>query len=230
MSCTIFVHNSSSLTWRVMTQHYALQATTSTTTDCSVHNAFDISPLAKQWYIHTLPMMMIIIIISTKCLTMDGCTYIHSYLHNFISKQNKSPPSSQDHSSQSLRVDTVFSQVSIDSLSLKDFVPSSSSSLGHAHLWLMSPPCQPYTRLGKQLDTQDPRAKGLLHLASLLSELPTPPLYVFLENVQGFEVRSKGPLGLVLLQGPKDLGPYSKVRRTLISPFENRQGPLDLLK
>jgi hypothetical protein len=198
-----------------MTQHYALQATT---TDCSVLKAFDISPLAKQWYI--LPLMMMIPSQQNVSQWMDG----HSYLHNFISQQTKSPPSSQ-----SLRVDTVFSQVSIDSLSLKDFVPSSSSSsLGHAHLWLMSPPCQPYTRLGKQLDTQDPRAKGLLHLVSLLSELPTPPLYVFLENVQGFEVRSKGPKGLVLLQGLKDLGPY-KVRRTLDLSFENRQGPLDLL-
>ncbi|TPX62851.1 DNA (cytosine-5-)-methyltransferase [Powellomyces hirtus] len=56
-----------------------------------------------------------------------------------------------------------------------------------ANAWFMSPPCQPYTRTGKQMDDQDPRAKGLLHLISQLSELPTPPMYLFLENVRNFE-------------------------------------------
>ncbi|KAI8820803.1 S-adenosyl-L-methionine-dependent methyltransferase [Fimicolochytrium jonesii] len=56
-----------------------------------------------------------------------------------------------------------------------------------ANAWFMSPPCQPYTRTGKQLDTTDPRAVGLLHLIRLLGTLTTPPTYLFLENVLNFE-------------------------------------------
>ncbi|CAG8575867.1 10785_t:CDS:1, partial [Acaulospora colombiana] len=57
----------------------------------------------------------------------------------------------------------------------------------NANCWLMSPPCQPYTRGGKGLDDQDQRAKGLLHLIHVLSELSIPPEYIFLENVLNFE-------------------------------------------
>ncbi|CAG8671604.1 26830_t:CDS:2, partial [Racocetra persica] len=56
-----------------------------------------------------------------------------------------------------------------------------------ANCWLMSPPCQPYTRGGKGLDDKDPRAKGLLHLIDVLSKLSNPPDYIFLENVLNFE-------------------------------------------
>ncbi|KAJ3052355.1 tRNA (cytosine-5-)-methyltransferase [Rhizophlyctis rosea] len=56
-----------------------------------------------------------------------------------------------------------------------------------ANAWFMSPPCQPYTRMGKQRDDQDPRAKGLLHLIDLLGTLPDPPSYIFMENVLNFE-------------------------------------------
>ncbi|CAG8459181.1 5423_t:CDS:2, partial [Scutellospora calospora] len=57
----------------------------------------------------------------------------------------------------------------------------------NANCWLMSPPCQPYTRGGKGLDDQDPRAKGLLHLIDILPKLSNPPIYIFLENVLNFE-------------------------------------------
>ncbi|CAG8746404.1 1447_t:CDS:2, partial [Gigaspora rosea] len=56
-----------------------------------------------------------------------------------------------------------------------------------ANCWLMSPPCQPYTRGGKGLDDQDPRAKGLLHLIDILPKLSNHPSYIFLENVLNFE-------------------------------------------
>ncbi|KAJ3278591.1 C-5 cytosine-specific DNA methylase [Borealophlyctis nickersoniae] len=57
----------------------------------------------------------------------------------------------------------------------------------NANAWFMSPPCQPYTRMGKQRDDQDPRAKGLLHLIDLLAQLRDPPTYIFMENVVNFE-------------------------------------------
>jgi tRNA (cytosine38-C5)-methyltransferase len=54
--------------------------------------------------------------------------------------------------------------------------------------FLMSPPCQPYTRAGKQLDTQDPRAKALLHLIQVIQNMKNPPEYILLENVKNFEI------------------------------------------
>lgn len=57
----------------------------------------------------------------------------------------------------------------------------------NANCWLMSPPCQPYTRGGKLLDDQDNRAKPLLHLLDQLEKMTTPPTHIFLENVKNFE-------------------------------------------
>ncbi|KAJ2080846.1 hypothetical protein H4R24_002762 [Coemansia sp. RSA 988] len=53
--------------------------------------------------------------------------------------------------------------------------------------WLLSPPCQPYTRGGNYRDIDDPRARGLMHLLDLLPQLQNCPSYVFLENVMNFE-------------------------------------------
>lgn len=56
-----------------------------------------------------------------------------------------------------------------------------------ADVWLMSPPCQPFTRSGKRKDHEDDRSRGLLHLVSLLPEMHHPPRRILLENVIGFE-------------------------------------------
>ncbi|KAJ2964364.1 hypothetical protein NQZ79_g703 [Umbelopsis isabellina] len=56
-----------------------------------------------------------------------------------------------------------------------------------ADCWLLSPPCQPYTRGGNMKDSEDQRAKPLLHLISLLAKVSNAPQYVFLENVKNFE-------------------------------------------
>ncbi|XP_033752403.1 LOW QUALITY PROTEIN: tRNA (cytosine(38)-C(5))-methyltransferase-like [Pecten maximus] len=52
---------------------------------------------------------------------------------------------------------------------------------------VMSPPCQPFTRVGKKLDTEDLRTKSFLHLLSLLPRLTNCPSYILVENVKGFE-------------------------------------------
>jgi site-specific DNA-cytosine methylase len=53
-----------------------------------------------------------------------------------------------------------------------------------AGAWLLSPPCQPFTRRGLGRDVDDPRCRGLLRLIELMSELR--PRRVLVENVVGF--------------------------------------------
>lgn len=50
--------------------------------------------------------------------------------------------------------------------------------------WWLSPPCQPYTAKGRQLDVADARARPLLHLITRLSDYR--PTYLLLENVPPF--------------------------------------------
>ncbi|XP_048780762.1 tRNA (cytosine(38)-C(5))-methyltransferase-like isoform X2 [Ostrea edulis] len=52
---------------------------------------------------------------------------------------------------------------------------------------VMSPPCQPFTRVGKKLDAEDIRTQSFLHLLSLLPRLNNCPKYILVENVKGFE-------------------------------------------
>uniref|UniRef100_A0A1A9W237 tRNA (cytosine(38)-C(5))-methyltransferase n=1 Tax=Glossina brevipalpis TaxID=37001 RepID=A0A1A9W237_9MUSC len=51
---------------------------------------------------------------------------------------------------------------------------------------LMSPPCQPHTRLGHRKDIEDNRSHGLMHICSLLPECKFVH-YILMENVKGFE-------------------------------------------
>ncbi|KAK9090661.1 hypothetical protein Sjap_023838 [Stephania japonica] len=56
-----------------------------------------------------------------------------------------------------------------------------------AHAWLLSPPCQPYTRQGLQKDSNDARASSFLKILDLIPQMSRPPLVLFVENVVGFE-------------------------------------------
>jgi DNA (cytosine-5)-methyltransferase 1 len=53
-----------------------------------------------------------------------------------------------------------------------------------ADTWVMSPPCQPYCRMGLKADVADPRARAFLRLLEILEEAP--PEKLALENVEGF--------------------------------------------
>lgn len=82
-------------------------------------------------------------------------------------------------------------QVGIQGLSVDDLLSY------NADIWLLSPPCQPYTRAGKQLDMKDERSQSFLHLCHLLRQILSSsktsslaPSFLLLENVQSFE-RSK---------------------------------------
>lgn len=59
----------------------------------------------------------------------------------------------------------------------------------NASIWVMSPPCQPYTRNNETetRDNNDPRSKSFLKLIQLIKEMSSPPKYIALENVVGFE-------------------------------------------
>ncbi|CAN1158948.1 tRNA (cytosine(38)-C(5))-methyltransferase 2 [Linum perenne] len=56
-----------------------------------------------------------------------------------------------------------------------------------AHAWLLSPPCQPYTRQGLQKHSGDARAFSFLRILELIREIKQPPSMLFVENVVGFE-------------------------------------------
>lgn len=53
-----------------------------------------------------------------------------------------------------------------------------------ADSWLMSPPCQPFTRRGHGRDVDDPRCRALLRLIELIPSVR--PRRVVVENVVGF--------------------------------------------
>lgn len=50
-------------------------------------------------------------------------------------------------------------------------VPASVLDGFKAHLWMMAPPCQPFTRRGLQQDIDDPRSASFLKLIGLLPTL-----------------------------------------------------------
>ncbi|EYU29233.1 hypothetical protein ABFS82_05G127900 [Erythranthe guttata] len=56
-----------------------------------------------------------------------------------------------------------------------------------ADVWLLSPPCQPYTRQGLQKGSGDARATSFLNILELIPQSSRPPLMLFVENVVGFE-------------------------------------------
>ncbi|XP_057985628.1 tRNA (cytosine(38)-C(5))-methyltransferase 2 isoform X2 [Hevea brasiliensis] len=56
-----------------------------------------------------------------------------------------------------------------------------------AHAWLLSPPCQPYTRQGLQKHSGDARASSFLKILELIPHTKQPPNMLLVENVVGFE-------------------------------------------
>ncbi|NXP33940.1 TRDMT methyltransferase, partial [Leiothrix lutea] len=72
----------------------------------------------------------------------------------------------------------------IEGITLKEFDKLSFDMI------LMSPPCQPFTRIGLQGDVSDPRTKSFLYILDILPRLQKLPKYLLLENVKGFESSS----------------------------------------
>ncbi|XP_051738326.1 tRNA (cytosine(38)-C(5))-methyltransferase [Ctenopharyngodon idella] len=94
---------------------------------------------------------------------------------------------------------------------------------------LMSPPCQPFTRIGLQGDIADPRTKSFLYILELLPRLSERPRFILLENVKGFETSAARDALLETLRecdysfqefliSPTSLGiPNSRLRYFLIA-------------
>ena len=53
-----------------------------------------------------------------------------------------------------------------------------------ADTWVMSPPCQPFCRMGNHHGLEDPRSRAFLRLLDLFDQ--SPPEALVLENVEGF--------------------------------------------
>ena len=98
-----------------------------------------------------------------------------------------------------------------------------------ADVFTLSPPCQPFTRQGKRGDSDDHRTDSFFHLMQTLTEMKTPPRYIMMENVQGFESSKTRDRFLAILKGmgysfqefllsPKQFGiPNSRLRYYLLA-------------
>jgi len=96
----------------------------------------------------------------------------------------------------------------------------------------MSPPCQPFTRVGKQRASDDSRTKSFLNILFIVSNMKNPPKYILLENVKGFEEsETRGQLIEMLenvgynyqefLISPKQFGvPNSRLRYYLLAKLK----------
>ncbi|OTF69130.1 DNA (cytosine-5)-methyltransferase-like protein, partial [Euroglyphus maynei] len=80
-------------------------------------------------------------------------------------------------------------------------------------LLTMSPPCQPFSRLGNQLDLQDSRSSSFKHLMQLFPSMRNKPRFVMLENVKGFETSNAHQLLISTLRDCK-----YRIREFLLSP------------
>mmetsp|Transcript_211 Transcript_211/g.448 ORF Transcript_211/g.448 Transcript_211/m.448 type:complete len:360 (-) Transcript_211:855-1934(-) len=93
-----------------------------------------------------------------------------------------------------------------------------------ADVWLLSPPCQPYTRQGLQLGSQDARAVSFINLLEKIDAMKCRPKFLLVENVVGFETSStrfclvdtlekNGYVTQEYIVSPLDVGvPYSRTR------------------
>jgi site-specific DNA-cytosine methylase len=113
--------------------------------------------------------------------------------------------------------------------------PAKELAAFHADLWWLSPPCQPYTRKGKQRDVDDPRAAALVHLIDGLAHVR--PQHVVLENVPPFaESQSRARLiGVLEASGyrvherivcPSELGIPNRRRRYYVLASQVKIEPI----
>ncbi|XP_053949051.1 tRNA (cytosine(38)-C(5))-methyltransferase [Anastrepha ludens] len=79
-----------------------------------------------------------------------------------------------------------FPTTSVCNNNIQSLTPEKIEKL-NVNMILMSPPCQPHTRVGNRLDVDDSRSDGLQHICNLLP-LCQGVQYILMENVKGFEI------------------------------------------
>ena len=106
-----------------------------------------------------------------------------------------------------------------------------------AQMWVMSPPCQPFTRLGKRKDVDDHRTDSCLSLLAKIPGMTHPPRHLLLENEQGFECSEtrRRLVGILtsceysleeFLLDPRQLGvPNSRLRYYMIATRQTDAAP-----
>ncbi|CAN9506542.1 unnamed protein product [Ophioblennius macclurei] len=126
--------------------------------------------------------------------------------------------------------DTALWNKTIEGISLDDFNKLSFDML------LMSPPCQPFTRIGLKKDVSDVRTKSFLYILHLLPRLSRRPRFIMLENVKGFETSSArerfvetledcGYLFQEFMLSPTSVGiPNSRLRYFLMAKLPTETG------
>ena len=135
--------------------------------------AFEISSNANIIYRHNFP--------STTVLETNLCGLSADKLDRIIHKSRvKLVPSNPMTSPSNPMTSSVNPMTSTND---KDVM----TSLETATMFVMSPPCQPFTRQGCKKDDTDPRSESVLHLFKIFPDLQHVPEYFFIENVQGFE-------------------------------------------
>jgi site-specific DNA-cytosine methylase len=78
-----------------------------------------------------------------------------------------------------------------------------------ADTWMLSPPCQPFCRMGNHWDLDDPRSAAFLRVMTALDQAP--PEHLVLENVVGF----LGSRAHELLRGILDRHRFHRLELTL---------------
>ncbi|XP_052801205.1 tRNA (cytosine(38)-C(5))-methyltransferase-like isoform X2 [Mya arenaria] len=79
-----------------------------------------------------------------------------------------------------------FPDTKINSSSIEALTSAQWSAM-KVDMVLMSPPCQPFTRVGKQQDVNDVRTRSFLHILHLIEKIEDKPSYILVENVKGFD-------------------------------------------
>lgn len=76
-------------------------------------------------------------------------------------------------------------ETEVVSKNIQKYTPKDISKM-EVNTILMSPPCQPFTRVGNKKDVNDARSDALVHICEILPELTTID-FILMENVKGFE-------------------------------------------
>ncbi|EZG66764.1 DNA (cytosine-5-)-methyltransferase [Gregarina niphandrodes] len=101
---------------------------------------------------------------------------------------------------------------------VKDIMTVDFGGIGDADIWLISPPCQPFTKGGKELHEEDARAQPFLRVIEVLQDKQPP--FVFIENVPGFGASDSYTRFRKAMEANYDLFEYYQSPTDIGIPYE----------